>query len=167
MQSSEWSNVGDVRELQPRATPWEKGQIGKRINAESVRERPYRDRDKVRFYRRDWKRRAGNRVWHFRELFQSSDDLNSLVNPGRCPGLKIANAFGVVVDEMHNSLDDLNALREKLRALDAEFDREMRTRGFDPAQAENVALPSHLAALYAERETIKAQIEESEGTTDD
>jgi len=63
--------------------------------------------------------------------------------------------------------DDLNALREKLRALDAEFDREMRTRGFDPAQAENVALPSHLAALYAEREKIEAQIEESEGETDD
>jgi hypothetical protein len=58
-------------------------------------------------------------------------------------------------------------LRQKLRALDAEFDREMRTRGFDPAQAENVALPSHLAKLYAEREKIKAQIEESEGKNDD
>jgi hypothetical protein len=62
------------------------------------------------------------------------------------------------------STDELN---RKLRALDAEFDREMRTRGFDPAQAENVALPSHLAALYAEREKIKAQIEESEGKADD
>jgi hypothetical protein len=59
-----------------------------------------------------------------------------------------------------SSTDELN---RKLRALDAEFDREMRTRGFDPAQAENVALPSHLAALYAEREMIRAQIEESEG----
>ena len=62
---------------------------------------------------------------------------------------------------MHNSFDDLNALRAKLRALDAEFDQEMRARGFDPAQAENVALPSHLAALYAEREQTRAQIEES------
>ena len=53
-------------------------------------------------------------------------------------------------------------LREKLRTLDAEFDREMRARGFDPAQAENVALPSHLAALYAEREQIKAELEEAE-----
>ena len=58
-------------------------------------------------------------------------------------------------------------LRVKLRELDAEFDREMRARGFDPGQAENVALPSHLAALYAEREKIKAQIEELEGKTDD
>lgn len=68
---------------------------------------------------------------------------------------------------MHHSLVNLNALRAKLRALDAEFDRELRTRGFDPAQAENVALPSHLAALYAEREKTRAQIEESEGKTDD
>jgi hypothetical protein len=63
--------------------------------------------------------------------------------------------------------EEINALRNKLRALDAEFDREMRRRGFDPAQAENVALPSHLAALYAEREKTRAQIEESEGKRDD
>ena len=62
---------------------------------------------------------------------------------------------------------DLQKLRNKLRALDVEFDREMRARGFDPAQADNVALPSHLATLYAERETIKAQIEQLEGKTDD
>ena len=58
-------------------------------------------------------------------------------------------------------------LRSRLRTLDAEFDREMRTRGFDPAQAENVALPSHLAELYAEREQIKAALEEVEGKPDD
>jgi hypothetical protein len=51
--------------------------------------------------------------------------------------------------------DDLN---QKLRALDAEFDREMRARGFDPAQLENVALPSHLAELYKQREQIKAEL---------
>jgi hypothetical protein len=63
-----------------------------------------------------------------------------------------------------SSTDELN---EKLRALDTEFDREMRARGFDPAQAENVALPSHLAALYAQREQVKAQLAELEGQTDD
>ena len=63
-----------------------------------------------------------------------------------------------------SSTEELN---RKLRELDAEFDREMRARGFDPAQAENVALPSHLAALYAEREKIRARLEESEGKTDD
>jgi hypothetical protein len=68
---------------------------------------------------------------------------------------------------MHNSLDDLNSLHERLRALDTEFEREMRARGFDPAQAENVALPSHLAKLYAEREQMKAQLAELKGKTDD
>ena len=63
--------------------------------------------------------------------------------------------------------DGTQQLRAKLRELDAEFEREMRTRGFDPAQAENVALPSHLAALYAEREQTRAQIEEAEGQSDD
>ena len=58
-------------------------------------------------------------------------------------------------------------LREQLRALDAEFEREMRARGFEPDQAENVALPSQLAALYAERETIKVQLEQLEDKTDD
>ena len=61
----------------------------------------------------------------------------------------------------------LDDLREQLRALDAEFEREMRARGFEPDQAENVALPSQLAALYAERETIKAQLEQLEDKTDD
>jgi hypothetical protein len=63
-----------------------------------------------------------------------------------------------------SSTEELN---RKLRELDAEFEREMRARGFDPAQAENVALPSHLATLYAEREKIRANLEELEGETDD
>jgi len=63
-----------------------------------------------------------------------------------------------------SSTDELN---ERLRALDAEFDQEMRARGFDPAQAENVALPSHLATLYAKRVQIREQLAELEGKTDD
>ena len=58
-----------------------------------------------------------------------------------------------------SSTDELN---NKLRSLDAEFDREMRARGFDPEQAENVALPSHLAALYAERERVKEELKASD-----
>ena len=70
--------------------------------------------------------------------------------------------------KMDNDLQRINELHEQLRALDAEFDREMRARGFDPAQAENVALPSHLAALYSEREQIKAELEElTRGRTND
>jgi hypothetical protein len=62
------------------------------------------------------------------------------------------------------SIDELN---QRLRKLDAEFDFEMRARGFDPAQADNVALPTHLAALYGEREQIKAQLEELKGENND
>jgi uncharacterized small protein (DUF1192 family) len=65
------------------------------------------------------------------------------------------------------SMSSTDELNQKLRELDAEFDREMLARGFDPAQAENVALPAHLAALYSERERIKAELEEAEGKTDD
>ena len=68
------------------------------------------------------------------------------------------------MDDLHQEVSDL---REQRRTLDAEFDREMRARGFDPAQAENVALPSHLAALYLERERIRAALEEAEEKTDD
>ena len=68
---------------------------------------------------------------------------------------------------MDNRREGIETIRERLRRLDAEFDREMRARGFDPAQAETVALPAHLAALYAERDQIKAELEESEGKTDD
>jgi hypothetical protein len=31
----------------------------------------------------------------FRELFQSSESVDSRVYPGRCPELELANAFGV------------------------------------------------------------------------
>jgi len=70
----------------------------------------------------------------------------------------------IVMDDRHQEVAEF---RQKLRAIDAEFDREMRARGFDPGQVENVALPSHLAALYEEREQIKAALEESEGKTND
>jgi hypothetical protein len=61
---------------------------------------------------------------------------------------------------MNSDQQEINIMREKLHTLDAEFDREMRARGFDPAQAENVALPSHLAALYVERQQIRAELEQ-------
>ncbi len=59
--------------------------------------------------------------------------------------------------------DRLFQLREELRDLDQRFEREMRARGFDPAQAENVALPSSLAKLYAEREELRTKVERLKG----
>ena len=53
-------------------------------------------------------------------------------------------------------------LEAKLRSVEETFAREMRERGFELEQAENVALPGSLARLYAERESLKAQLQETE-----
>ena len=53
-------------------------------------------------------------------------------------------------------------LEARLRGVEETFAREMRERGFELEQAENVALPGSLARLYAEREALKAQLEETE-----
>jgi hypothetical protein len=50
-------------------------------------------------------------------------------------------------------------IEAKLQAVEERFDREMRARGFDPAQEDNVALPSALARLYAEREELREELE--------
>ena len=68
---------------------------------------------------------------------------------------------------MSDPKNDASELHDRLRSLDAEFERQMRARGFDPAQAENIALPSSLAKLYAERERTKARLEELEGGDND
>jgi hypothetical protein len=68
---------------------------------------------------------------------------------------------------MGDRKNDISELLQRLRDLDAEFERQMRARGFDPAQAENIALPSTLAKLYAERERTKARLEELEGGNND
>ena len=68
---------------------------------------------------------------------------------------------------MANSRDDRrSALEEKLRSVEETFVREMRARGFEPDQAENVALPTSLARLYAEREALKAELDEMKGGTE-
>jgi hypothetical protein len=51
------------------------------------------------------------------------------------------------------------ALEEKLRAVDYQLRSEMRARGFDPEQDDNVALTAPLAKLYAEREDLRAELE--------
>jgi hypothetical protein len=50
-------------------------------------------------------------------------------------------------------------LGARLRELDEAFAREMRARGFNPEQVENVALTSDLARLYAEREELRDELE--------
>jgi len=58
--------------------------------------------------------------------------------------------------------DRLLELESRLKFLDENFNREMRARGFDPAQAENVALPATLAGLYMERQLLLEELKNLE-----
>jgi len=51
-------------------------------------------------------------------------------------------------------------IEERLREVEENFEQQMRQRGFEPAQAELIALPGPLAKLYAEREELRADLEE-------
>ncbi len=63
-------------------------------------------------------------------------------------------------DEEPTAVDDLNVvkLQEQLRILDEQLRRELRARGFDPDQDDNLALTAPLAKLYAERETLRSDL---------
>jgi hypothetical protein len=62
--------------------------------------------------------------------------------------------------------DRRSALEEKLRSVEETFVREMRQRGFEPDQAENVALPTSLARLYTQREALKTELDRMKGGTE-
>ena len=57
-------------------------------------------------------------------------------------------------------------LEEKLRDVDERLQNEMRRRGFDPAQDENIALPGPLAKLYMERENLRQELNTLSAVTD-
>ena len=61
---------------------------------------------------------------------------------------------------MSEDRDGPSELEDRLREVETNFVRQMRERGFEPAQAENIALPGPLAKLYAEREELRAELEE-------
>jgi hypothetical protein len=50
-------------------------------------------------------------------------------------------------------------LEEKLRRVDQRLRHEMRVRGFDPNQDDNVALTAPLAKLYIERENLRVELQ--------
>ena len=61
---------------------------------------------------------------------------------------------------MSNEIDALEGrLEERLREVEEDFERQMRARGFEPAQADLIALPGPLAKLYAEREELRADLQ--------
>jgi hypothetical protein len=53
---------------------------------------------------------------------------------------------------------EISRLEERLHALEEEFERGMRARGFDPTQGENLALTSSLAKLYEERDDLRTKL---------
>ena len=55
-------------------------------------------------------------------------------------------------------------LEARIRDLDERLRSEMRARGFDPAQGENLALTGPLAKLYMERQTLTEELETLAGS---
>jgi len=55
-------------------------------------------------------------------------------------------------------------LEARLRDLDERLRSEMRARGFDPAQSENLALTGPLAKLYMERQALTEELETLAGS---
>ena len=52
----------------------------------------------------------------------------------------------------------MGPIRARLRLLEEQFEREMRERGFEPSQADNVPLTPSLAKLYNEQEQLRAEL---------
>ena len=59
-----------------------------------------------------------------------------------------------------DAVDEVSRIREKLRLVTEEFEREMRERGFDPQQAENVPLTQSLANLHLEQTNLHSKLAE-------
>jgi hypothetical protein len=50
-------------------------------------------------------------------------------------------------------------LEQRLREVDERLRNELRARGFDPDQDDNLALTAPLAKLYTERENLRAELQ--------
>lgn len=50
-------------------------------------------------------------------------------------------------------------LENRFRAVDERLRRELRARGFNPDQDDNLALTAPLAKLYTERENLRTELE--------
>ena len=59
-----------------------------------------------------------------------------------------------------DEVDEVSRIREKLRLVTEQFEREMRERGFDPQQAENVPLTASLAKLHFEQTNLRLKLAE-------
>ena len=58
-----------------------------------------------------------------------------------------------------SNLSKRTQLEQKLREVDLRLRSEMRARGFDPEQDDNLALTAPLATLYTERENLRIELQ--------
>ena len=59
-----------------------------------------------------------------------------------------------------DEVDEVSRIRERLRLITEQFEREMLERGFDPQQAENVPLTQSLANLHLEQTNLRSKLAE-------
>ena len=60
----------------------------------------------------------------------------------------------------------IKQLEVRLLEITERFEQQMRARGFDPQQADNIALPAALARLYIERQELLERLEEIRGESE-
>ena len=60
----------------------------------------------------------------------------------------------------------IKQLEGRLLEITERFEQQMRARGFDPQQADNIALPAALARLYIERQELLERLEEIRGESE-
>lgn len=65
-----------------------------------------------------------------------------------------------------DEVDEVSRIREQLRLVTEQFERDMRERGFDPQQAENVPLTQSLANLHLEQTNLRSKLAELLGEED-
>ena len=65
-----------------------------------------------------------------------------------------------------DEVEEVSHIREQLRLVTEQFERDMRERGFDPQQAENVPLTQSLAKLHLEQTNLRSKLAELLGEED-
>jgi hypothetical protein len=59
-----------------------------------------------------------------------------------------------------DEVDEISRIRQRLKFVTEQFEREMRERGFDPQQAQNVPLTQSLANLHLEQTNLRSKLAE-------
>lgn len=57
-----------------------------------------------------------------------------------------------------HEVSKIGRIRERLRLIEQQFEREMRERGFDPNQVDTVPLTPSLANLHNEQEQLRSEL---------